>query len=132
MKLKLVLAAMIGLLVGVLGGGYLGFSTSQWFAGVLFSSQLETRFIDHVVRLKLLDEGKTESVRQMLLSDVQSDTVIVGSIDLPRFPDTAVEATRKRLLRFAKQSGELKSVREDSSELGQQAAEARARIPPEG
>ncbi len=132
MKLKLALAATIGLLAGILGGGYVSFATSQWFAGVLFSSQLETRFIDHVVLLKLLDEGKIESARQMLLSNVQSDTIVVGSIDLPDFPDAAIGATRRRLLRFARQSGELKAVREDTTELGQEAAATRKRIPPEG
>lgn len=128
MKLKLVLAATIGLLIGILGGGYAGFTTSQWFVGAMFSSQIEARFIDHVMLLKLLDDGKTESVRQILLSSVQSDTVAVGSVDLPSVPDAAIETTRHRLLRFAKRSGEIPSVREDASELGKQAAEVRQQI----
>lgn len=78
-KLKLALAAIVGLLIGVLGGGYLGFAASHWFVGTMFSSRLESRMIEHVVLLKLLDDGKTESVRQMLLTDVQSDTIVVGS-----------------------------------------------------
>lgn len=79
--------------------------------------------VEHVVLLKLLDDGKTESVRHMLLANVQSDTIVVGSV--------ATGETGQRLLRFARQAGELKSVREDTSELGSEAAKARALIPPE-
>ena len=94
MKLQMALVAIVGLLIGVLGGGYLGFAASQWFVGTMFSSQLESRMVEHVVLLKLLDDGKTESVRRMLLTNVQSDTIVVGSV--------ATGETGQRLLRFAR------------------------------
>jgi hypothetical protein len=129
MKLKLALATVIGLLVGAVTGGYLGHVASQWFVEVIYSSRLDTRLVDHVLWLKLLDEGKTESLRQALLADVQVDTIAAESLDLTSSPNSGISESRRRLLRFARMSGELKSVREDTSELGKEAAKARSVFP---
>jgi len=128
MKLKLALATTVGLLVGVLAGAYLGYAASQWFVSTLFMSQIEARYDERVILLKLVDEGKVEAARNKLLIDVQSDTMVIGNVDLPDMPYSGIANTRQRLIRFAKVSGELKSVREDNSELGREAAEARKRL----
>jgi hypothetical protein len=47
---------------------------------------------------------------------------------LPDLPYSDVANSKGRLLRFAKASGELKSVREDNSELGREASEARKKL----
>jgi hypothetical protein len=128
MKIKFALAATGGVLVGLLAGGYLAYSGSQWFVGTLFVSQIEARYDERVVLLKLIDEGKVEAAREHLLMDVQSDTIVIGNVDLPDLPYSDVANSKGRLLRFAKASGELKSVREDNSELGREASEARKKL----
>lgn len=130
MKLKLALIAALGLLLGALAGGYFGFATAQQFTGTLLTSQVEGRFVDKVLLLKLIDDGKIEEARASLLNSIQSDTILAGiGFSIAAQGPSAADA-RSTLLRFARMSGNLKSVREDESALGREAAAARARLPP--
>lgn len=122
MKLKLALAALLGILVGAAVGLYAGFWTNRSFVTLMFTSQIESRFFDKVRLLKQLDDGDVEAIRRSLLADIQSDTIIVGEM----LHTTADDP--RHLRRFIRYAGELKSVREDDSDLGKAAAKARARL----
>lgn len=122
MKLKLALAALLGILVGAAVGLYAGFATNRSFVNLMFTSQIESRFADKVLLLKQLDDGDVDAVRRTLLADIQSDTIIVGGMLHTTDDDP------RHMRRFIRYAGELKSVREDGSDLGKAAAEARASL----
>ena len=122
MKLKLALAALLGILAGAAVGLYAGFATNRSFVNLMFISQIESRFADKVLLLKQLDDGDVNAVRRTLLADIQSDTILVGGMLHTTDDDP------RHMRRFIRYAGELKSVREDSSDLGKAAAEARASL----
>lgn len=130
MKLKLALAAACGLLLGALAGSYFGFVTAQQFTSILVTSQIEARFVDKAILLKLIDDGKIEAARTNLLTSIQSDTILASMGSSAAGLGSPATRAHSILLSFASISGELKSVREDDSELGREAAAVRTKLPP--
>lgn len=128
MKLKLALAATFGMLLGALAGSYFGFAIARQFTGTLLTSQIEGRFVDKVLLLKLIDDGKVEEAKANLLASIQSDTILAEISESIAAPDSPAAHVHSTLVRFARMSGDLKSVREDPSALGREAAAARARL----
>ena len=130
MKFKVALAAAFGLLLGAMAGGYFGFAIARQFTGTLLTSQLEGRFVNNILLLKLLDDGKIEEAKASLLASIQSDTILTEASSSIAAPGSPAGDARSTLVRFARMSGGLKSVREDESALGREAAAARTRLPP--
>jgi len=124
MKLKLALAALLGILAGAAVGLYAGFATNRAFVDLTLTSQIESRFADRVLLLKQLDDGDIDRAKRWLLNGIQSDTIIVGAAMQMTADDP------RHLRRFIRYAGELKSVREDGSDLGKAAAKVRDSIGP--
>lgn len=78
--------------MGALAGGYLGFAMAQRFVDIIFASQVETRFVDKVLLLKLIEDGKVEAARTSLLVAVQSDAILVGSQSSTATSGTSAES----------------------------------------
>lgn len=123
MKLKIALSVVLGLFIGGAAGTRLGFMAANQFVGTLVASQVESRYADRILLLKLLDDEKMEAMRLMLLTNVQSDTIAAATALQQTAPDDP-----QRLLRFVRLSADLKSVRQDRSELGKEAADTRAKL----
>ena len=112
--------ACIGLIIGSGVGGMLIQSVYSPMVSMLIADRTLERYVDAMHLLKLIDDGKNDSLKQALLMKVQDDTTLAVSL-LKGMPET----TRGPLRRYVGFSGTLKSVQADTSELGQAAAEAR-------
>jgi len=124
MRLKYSLAALIGLVVGAAAGGF----GMAWFIGDMASRMVgsawrdgSTSRIAHVTTyLRLLDDGKVDALRKVLVGDLQSMTIGVAA-DLP-------DADARLLRKQVEMVGRLESIQADDSEIGKMAADARKRI----
>lgn len=125
MKLKIALALIVGLVLGA----PIGFYAVQMYLGdvvaALSGSRAEFALSEHTILLKLLDEGKVDAAKSILLSDVQGETLMASAL-----ARTNMSEANSYLVRYARLAGDLPSVRDDTSELGAMVAKARASLPP--
>jgi hypothetical protein len=124
MRIKYALVALIGLFLGSIAGGIgvaLVFAdmTGSMVQGA-WRDGATSRFAEATMYLRLLDEGKTDDLRKVLVGNVQVTTIaLAGSL---RGSDVNL------LRRQIEIAGKIPSVRTDDSEIGKMAADARKRI----
>ena len=126
MRIKYALVALAGLFLGSLAGG-IGVA---WFCTDMTVSMIGAAWRDGTVRslgdttsyLRLLDEGRTESLQKVLVGRLQAATISLAS-------GVADGDTNARLLRKQIELvGQIKSIQADDSDIGRMAADARKRI----
>lgn len=104
-------AAGVGLMVGDMTGDMVG---AAWRDGTLRSLDDTTNY------LQLLEDGKTDTLRKVLVGRLQA-TTIGAAADLH---DGHLHTLRKVI----EVGGRIKAVQADDSEIGKMAADARKRI----
>lgn len=124
MRLKYVLVALIGLVVGAIAGGFgMAWFVSDMTAHMIGSAWRDgstSRLAHATTYLRLLDDGKIDALRKVLVGDLQSMTIGVAA-DLP---DADARLLRKQI----EMVGQMESIQADDSEIGKMAADARKRI----
>ncbi len=124
MRIKYALAALAGLFLGSIAGGVgvaliLADMTGNMVNGA-WRDGATSRFAEATMYLRLLDEGKTDDLRKVLVGNVQVTTIaLAGSL---RGSDVNL------LRRQIEIAGKIPSVRNDDSEIAKMAADARKRI----
>lgn len=124
MRIKYAFVALAGLFVGVIGGGigtawFFSDMTGRMVAGA-WRDGAASRLADATAYLRLLDDGKTDVLRNVLVDDLQSMTIsLAGGLS-----DTDSHLLREQI----KIVDGIKSVQGDDSDIGRMGADARARI----
>ena len=124
MRAMYALAALGGLFVGVVAGGF----GTAWFFSDMTGRMVAAAWRDGATNglaeattyLRLLDDGKTDVLRMVLVGDLQMMTISLAD----GHSDINSELLRKQM----KIVDRLKSVQADDSDIGKIAADARKRI----
>lgn len=124
MKIKLALAALVGLAVGSLIGGvgsayFCTGTMSQVLTGAWRDNSIQT-LADTTVYLRLLDDGKTDVLKNVLLLRLSVSTITLSA----GAPDISRNLLRKQI----ELADHIESVQNDQSDMGKMAADARKRI----
>lgn len=126
MKIKLIVAALIGLvigsLVGSMGSAYFATSTMSSILVGAWRDNANHMLTDTTIYLRLLDEGKTDALKQVLLGSLNASTLTLAARQENNVYDSAPLKKQIELV------NQIKSVQEDQSEIGKMAADARKRI----
>ncbi|MEO7325146.1 MAG: hypothetical protein ABIW82_09995 [Dokdonella sp.] len=126
MKIKLTIAALIGLVIGSLVGGmgsaYFATSTMSSILVGAWRDNANNVLTDTTIYLHWLDEGKTDALKQALLSRLNASTLVLAAREKHSVYDSAPLKKQIELV------NQIKSVQEDQSEIGKMAADARKRI----
>jgi hypothetical protein len=122
--MKLALAALGGLVVGSLVGGigtayFYSDTMSQIMLGMWRDDATHT-LADTTFYLRLLEDGKTDSVRRILSDRMNAATITLAA----GTPDSSRNLLRKQV----ELANQIKSVQDDQSDIGKMAADARKRI----
>lgn len=124
MKIKLIVAALLGMIAGsLLGGIGTAYFVADSMSAVLTGAWRENStnaLADTTLYLGLLDQGKADVLRNVLLGRLNASTITLAAGVAP-----GEMGLLKKQVEIA---ARIKSVQEDQSEIGKMAADARNRI----